>query len=465
MEKEEHMKTIVTKNRHAQLERQGHRLHLRFITCVLLTILLSAFNSKANTGSQQPLTDGESDPNKLGLMVGFPPAKDKRVMLPDSNFFSFPNLRWSVCHMRALLPTAVIHRDPYAAKPLPYKHVEGIENVSFLPTNSDSSMSWKNSLAENYTDGLLVIHQGHIVYETYRGCLDEHTNHAAMSMTKSLTGLVAEILIAQGKLDEHAKVNSVIPELASSAFGDATVRQVMDMTTSLKYSEHYADPNADIWKYSYAANPLPKPADYKGPIGYFEYLQTVQKDKKHGQAFGYKTVNTDVLGWIVSRVSGKKFNLLASELIWSKLGMEHSADITVDGLGTPFAGGGLSATLRDLGRLGLAMLNNGQVDGVQVIPLAAVQSIRTGGNQDVFSAAGFKTMPHGSYKSMWWHFHNEHGAFAARGVHGQTIYIDPTAEMVLVRLSSHPTAANAVIDPNSLPAYHAVAKFLMAQPD
>jgi len=433
------------------------------LTAALLFLLSISTITHASKSTKQLLTDAQSDPNTLQLMVGFPPPADKRVTLPDSNFFSFPKLRWSVCHMRELLPTAGIARNPYAFTPLKYALLSGIDELTFKPSNSNKLMTWQQSLAANYTDGMLILHKGKVVYERYRGCLDEHTNHAAMSMTKSLTGLVAEILIAQGKLNEQALVKNIIPELASSAFGDATVRQVMDMTTALKYSEHYADPNADIWQYSYAANPLPKPKEYTGPVGYFEYLQTVKKQGQHGEAFGYKTVNSDVLGWILSRVTNKKFNELASELVWLKIGTEHNADITVDGLGTPFAGGGLSATLKDLARLGLAVANQGAIGGVQVIPAKAIASIQTGGDKNAFSKGGFSSMPNGSYRSMWWHFHNANGAFAARGVHGQTIYIDPTAEMVIVRLASHPVAANGVIDPTSLPAYQAVADFLMTQ--
>jgi hypothetical protein len=437
---------------------------MRFSTALLaFSIMLSSTASLASNSVKNNLTDAQSDPNTLQLMVGFPPPVDQRITLPDSNFLSFPKLRWSVCHMRELLPTASIARNPYAYTPLKYALLPGIDELTFKPSNSNKLMTWQQSLAANYTDGMLILHKGKVVYERYRGCLDEHTKHAAMSMTKSLTGLVAEILIAQGKLNDKALVKDIIPELTNSAFGDATVRQVMDMTTALKYSEHYADPNADIWQYSYAANPLPKPKEYTGPVGYFEYLQTVQKQGNHGAAFGYKTVNSDVLGWIVSKVTNKKFDELASELVWSKIGAEHSADITVDGLGTPFAGGGLSATLRDLARLGLAVANQGAIDGVQVIPAKAIASIQTGGDKNAFSKAGFSSMPDGSYRSMWWHFHNKNGAFAARGVHGQTVYIDPTAEMIIVRLASHPVAANGVIDPTSLPAYQAVADFLMAQ--
>ncbi len=415
----------------------------------------------ASQQANKYLSDELSNPETLQLMKGFPPPHDKRVTLPDSNFFSFPKLRWSVCNMRALLPTAAIKRNAYFVNVLPYKPLAKIESLVFNALSSTNKMTVAQSLSTNYTDGLLVIHNGNIVYEKYRGCLKPDSNHAAMSMTKSLTGLLAEILIAQGKLDETELVKNIIPELSSSGFGDATVRQVMDMTTSIFYSENYADPQADIWRYSYAANPLPKPASYKGPVGYFEYLQTIKKDRQHGREFGYKTVNSDVLGWIIARTTGMKYDELASELVWSKLGMEYSADITVDALGTPFAGGGMSATLRDLARLGLAVLNHGKVNGMQMIPTGAIASIRRGGDKKAFSKAHFAMLNGGSYRSMWWHFHNKHGAFAARGVHGQTIYIDPTANMVLVRLASHPSAANSVIDPTSLPAYQAIAEYLL----
>ena len=90
----------------------------------------------------------------------------------------------------------------------------------------------------------------------------------------------------------------------------------MDMTTGLKYSENYSDPKAEIWAFSAAGNPLPKPKDYTGPVGYYEYLQTVKKEGEHGEAFGYKTINSDALGWIIARATGKSINDLLEEMIW-----------------------------------------------------------------------------------------------------------------------------------------------------
>ncbi len=429
----------------------------------MIAVLLMGASSPIAAQSGGELSADESDPNLLGWMQGFPPRDDKLIGQPDANYFSFPKLRWSVCRLREFLPTEQVSRGRGAPIPLAYDLDDAIDDVRFTPLGGGAEMSWEASLHANYTDGMLIIHRNKVVYERYFGCLEEAGKHAAMSMTKSMTGLLAEILVAEGALDDQALVSAFVPELQESAFGDATVRQVMDMTTSLVYSEDYSNPNADIWLYSAAASPFPKPDGYTGPDGYFEYLQTVRREGDHGTAFAYKTINSDALGWVISRVTGQAVTELLSDRIWSKIGAEQDAYMTVDGKGAPFAGGGVTAGLRDLGRVGLLVVNGGVVDGRRLFPTQVVESIRAGGDKTLFSTAGYPTLAGWSYRSQWWVSHNPNGAFAARGVHGQTIYIDPAAEMVLVRFASFPKAQNARIDPTSLPAYQAVADYLMAK--
>jgi CubicO group peptidase (beta-lactamase class C family) len=431
-------------------------------------LALSVGLSTAAFAQSEPLSAQDSDPNVMGWMQGFPPSPDKMIMQPDSNYFSFPKLRWTVCHLREFLPTEEISRGigaPVSLDYLPPSEFadmrQEIDALTFMPINGEAEMTWEESLYANYTDGMLIMHKGQVVYERYFGCLEEDGKHAIMSMTKSITGLLGEILVEEGFLDDTLLVRDVIPEIGDSAFATATVREVMDMTTGVQYSENYSDPNADIWLYSAAASPLPKPEGYEGPNGYWEYLQQVKPEGEHGAEFHYKTINSDMLGWMISRVTGKAVTDLASERLWRPMGAEQDAYQTVDGKGVPFAGGGVSAGLRDLGRLGMLMLNEGEINGQRLFPAQVVQNIRAGGDQSKF--AGFPTIPNGSYTSQWWVFHNEHGAYAARGVHGQTIYVDPTAEMVLVRLSSFPRAQNGFIDPTSLPAYQAVAEYLMSR--
>lgn len=239
-----------------------------------------------------PLSAKESDPKVMGWMQGFPPPEDKIITQPDSVYFSFPRLRWSVCHLREFLPTEEISRGLGAPIPLHYPSPSDfadlrtqIDALTFKPQNSNDDMTWEESLYANYTDGMLIMHKGEVVYERYFGCLEEDGKHAIMSMTKSFTGLLAEIMVVEGALDDTALVRDVIPEIGDSAFATATVRQVMDMTTGVKYSENYADPNADIWLYSAAASPLPKPEGYDGPNGYWEYLQQVAPEGNHGDEF------------------------------------------------------------------------------------------------------------------------------------------------------------------------------------
>ncbi|MCA1769309.1 MAG: beta-lactamase family protein [Halomonas sp.] len=429
----------------------------------LITALLTAGMAlpAAAVAAEPVLTAAESDPVALGWMQGFPPPPERIIGQPDSDYFSFPKLRWTVCHFRELLPTRRVSRGLEAPRPFPYALDPSIDSVTFTPLGSGEPMTWAAAFEANYTDGILVLHEGRVVHERYAGCLDEAGVHGAMSVTKSVTGLLAEILVAEGALDETALVAEILPELADSAFGSATVQQVMEMTTGLDFSEDYADPGAEIWTYNAAASPLPKPDDYEGPRSYYEFLATVQPAGTHGEAFGYRTVNSDALGWIIARTANRSVADLVSERLWQPMGAEQDAYFTVDSIGTPFAGGGLSASLRDMARLGQLVLEGGELDGEPLFPEAAVARIRQGGDSDAFARAGYVNLPGGSYRGMWWVLHNDHGAFAARGVHGQTIYVDPTAHMVIVRFASHPVASNAANDATSLPAYQALAEYLM----
>lgn len=406
------------------------------------------------------LSAKESEPSNFGWMKGFPPPADKVLHTWDGSFFNFPAIRWSVVHMREMLPTQNVSRGTEAPSKLSYDLDKNIDELTFMPWNAKKKMTWEESLWANYTDGMIIIHKGKVVYERYFSELTEHDVHAVMSLTKSFTGMLASILVAEGTLDENKLVTCYVPELKNSAYAYATVRQVMDMTTALQYSEDYADPNADVWKFSNAGNPSQKPADYKGPIGYYEYLETVKKEGTHGEIFGYKTVNADALGWIISKATNKSITELLSEKIWSKIGMEQDAYYQVDGKGIAFAGGGFNAGLRDLASFGELIRNKGMYNGKQIIPAQAVLDIEKGGDKSAFSKSDHPELKGWSCRNMWWMTENKDGAFAARGVHGQTIYIDPAAEMVIVRMASHPIAGNAANDPTSLPAYQAVADYL-----
>ena len=411
--------------------------------------------------SAAPLSAADSDPAKMGWMVGSPPPADKMVRFADMSFYTFPRLRWTFANFRQLVPTTNVWRGDGPASVLQRAERNDIDAVNFKPLGSDSTMTWAESLQANYTDAIVVLHRGKIVYERYFGVMNPHQQHVANSVTKSFFGTLGAMLVAEGKLDPNALVSQYIPELKDSAFGDATVRQVLDMTTGIQYSENYADPKAEIWDHVRAGSVFPRPPGYSGPQSFYQFLKTVKKEGEHGRAFAYKTVNADVAGWLIRRASGQTVGELLSQRIWQPLGTEQDACMQVDSEGTEFAGGGFNPTLRDMARFGEMMRLDGQFNGHQIVPKAVIDDIRQHGNREDFAKAGYATLPGWSYRDMWWVSNDDHGVYAARGIHGQAIYIDPKAEMVIARFASHPLAANAHNDPTTLPAFRALADHLM----
>ncbi len=432
-------------------------MFVRTTLCATL-LLLACASAQAQ---QAPASPADSDPVRMGWMQGSPPSPEKRIQFRDGSFYQFPQTRWSFAHYRELMPNARISRGSGPVARLPVALRSDLDQVGFIPLGRSERMTWSKAFEAVYGDAVLILHKGRIVYERYLGVMTPDQPHIAFSVTKSYFGTLAEILIDEGKLDETALVSRYIPELAQSGFGDATVRQVLDMTTGLAYSEDYTDPNADIARFAVAVGVAPAPPSYTGPRAAYDYLPLVAKKGAHGEGFTYKSVNTEVVGWLIARVTGQRPHEYLSARIWSQLGAEQDANIVVDGAGAPFTAGGLSLTLRDMARFGETMRLGGRFNGRQIIPAAVVAKIRSGASQADFAKAGYKTLPGWSYKSQWWIAHNPHGAFSARGVHGQAIYIDPKAEMVIVRFASNPKAANANFEDISLPAYQAIAERLM----
>jgi CubicO group peptidase (beta-lactamase class C family) len=421
-----------------------------------LALFLVPIASFAQTPAAPP-DAAASDPRTLGLMRGFPPPPEKTISFGDGSGYRFPNTRWSFSHQRELVPTANVSRGPDPVSALP-RAERNIDDVAFKLADG-KSMTWAGMLAATWTDGVVVTHKGRIISEKYFGALDAQTPHSAFSVTKSFVGTLAAVLAEQDKLDPAALVTKYVPELKDGAYADATVRQVMDMTVGVRYSEVYADPKADVWDYARAGGMLPAGPDYQGPRSFYEFLGKLPKEGEHDQAFAYKTSNAEVLAWIVKRASGKSLAALLSETVWQKMGAEFDAYFTVDSVGSESGGGGFNTTLRDLARFGETMRLGGRFNGQQIVPAAVVADIRRGGDQAKFAKAALATLPDWSYRNMWWV--SNYGAYAARGIHGQAIYIDPRAEMTIVRYASHPAAGNAANDPVSLPAYRAMAAWLM----
>ena len=428
---------------------------MKFFRALIFCMIVSTLTSKAQTA----LTASESDPIKMGWMQGFPPAEDKVVSMADGSFFEFPALRYSVCNMRLFMPTREVKSaqvDRYEFRVHPDKN---IDKIKFVPLFEKEPISWEEALEKVYTDGIIILHKGVIVYEKYFGAPTPDGTHAAMSCSKTLTGTLGAMLVAEGVLDQNKTAGYYVPELNGCAFGDATIRELLDMTTNIQYREDYSDPTAEVWKFSEAGNVF-RPANYTGYKNFYDYIVTVKKGGEHGKKFAYKTINTDVLAWVISRTTGKNIAELLSEKIWRPMGTHFDGYYQVDASGVPFAGGGFNGNLRDYAMFGEMVRNKGVFNGKRIMHESVFDDIIINVESHKFDQEAYPNPKGWGYRNMWWVTNNKDYAFMARGVHGQAIYIDPIAEMVIVRLASHPEASNAVNDPYSLPAYQAIADYL-----
>lgn len=393
-------------------------------------------------------------------MQGFPPAEDQRVS--KANWLAPPFNRWAFQNIPMVHNTAVISRGHGPVLELPVATLD-LDDVSYKDDDG-KTRTFREMLDLTYTDGIVILQDGNVVYEKYFNGMNPDTRHILFSTTKSLCGTMAAVLAHQGVLDPAQTTGELIPELKDGAFGDTSNRQVMDMTTGVQYSEVYADMNSEVVAHMVAANYRPFPDGYNGPDTLQTFLPDLKKEGEHGHAFHYVSANTEALGWIVERSAQRSSVDLFSKMIWSKIGAERDGLIIVDRSGFPSWGGGYACTTRDFARFGLMIMNNGMAFGQQVVPATVIEGFRRGASKEAFARSDEgkqgEPMEGWSYRDQWWVTHNENGAFTAIGIYGQWCYVDPAARMVIAKHSSYTAARGTPLDNDTVYALEAMGKHL-----
>jgi len=405
------------------------------------------------------------------LMQGFPPPEDARVTL--ANWQDPPYNRWSFSHLRELVPTQRISRgaepvSPLPADPQPLGDVEvpriGRGN---WPGGSDGRSDVDAVLRDTYTDAVVVVHGGRVVFERYAGQTGPDTPHLLMSISKSVVGCVTGHLVDRGLLDPEQLVTDHLPELADSGYRGATVRHLLDMRSGIAFSEEYTDPNAEVRVIEVSMGWRP-PSDGEVPGSIYAYLPTLRQGGEHGGIFSYRSCETEVLGWICERVAGHRMADLISELLWAPMGAECDAEITCDGVGTAVHDGGMCATARDVARFGTVLLGDGEAAGRRIVP---ADWLRTSWNVDEDVREAFHRsvsgpyLPGGWYRNQFWFLPREHGdVLLCLGIYGQMLYVSPGTGMVAAKLSSWPNAQAPVLLEDTLRAFDAVGATLAGLP-
>jgi CubicO group peptidase (beta-lactamase class C family) len=359
--------------------------------------------------------------------------------------------RWTFQHIREMTPTAQVWRGPGPVMPLPQKKQE-LGSVAF--ECDGRTMTFDNFLDNSATDGVLVLHRGAIVCERYFNGMVPHGQHLSMSMAKSMVGMLAGILVGKGLLDTSAPVTSYLPELARTAYSGATVQHVLDMTTGVVFDESYTTQGSHMVKLGYACGwSVNDNPDW--PRTVWELILTLtEQDRPHGALFQYRSIETDVLGFLLERVTATPLSELVSREIWAPMGAEEDGYFTVDYGGFALADGGFCATLRDYGRFAQLV-----IDGGRIVPTSWIEKTRNG-NCELFQGIYREALPRGAYHNKWWIEDPKRRAMLARGIFGQMIYIDPEAEYAFVKLSTWPEVSSIPRAREAIAAAHAIRSAL-----
>lgn len=387
------------------------------------------------------------------LMRGFPPPVEAQVTL--ANWRESRYSRWAFQNVRNLVPSASVPRalDP----PPPFARSEWDLSPLTYDDRSGRTLTVEAMLVETWTDALVVLHRRQVIYERYENGLEPEVPHILFSVSKSVTASLAGVLVERGLLDPDAPISRYTPELSGSAYADATVRQLLDMTVGVGFVENYEDRRGDMFRYRMATGWHPRDGG-DCPVGLRSFLATLPKEGEHGERFHYVSPSSDLLGWVLERASGISVPAMLSEWLWKPMGAEHDAYITVDPLGAPRTAGGFCTSARDLARSGQLMLEQGQSDGRQVIPRAWVDDILNGGDRDVWLKGDFAAeMPNvNRYRSQWYRMDGSRRAFCGLGVYGQALYVDLTSELVIAKFSSQPKAVDPTLDDLTFRACEAI---------
>ena len=340
-----------------------------------------------------------------------------------SNWRTPPHSRWAFHHVAEILPTAEIAASP-DAKPLPEAAVslDGFK----LDLPGGATLDLHRALTATATDAFVVLKDGAVAFEHYANGMNRETPHILMSMSKAFTGTLAAVLERDGVLDPSARIADILPELAQSGYAKATLRHLLDMRTGVR-----------VWN----ADPVAYAAILSGDEDRKSFIEMAKESvasDTDGGSFGYTSLNTDLIGQAIERLTGQSFAEVASERLWRPIGAEHTAQIVLDRVGAPWSSGGVCATARDMARLGQAVL-----DGARGVPPALLADLTRAGDREAWAKGEWGSAFSGvsrsmSYRSGWYTQDDRRPQLFAMGVHGQNLFLDPESGVVIAKVSSQP---------------------------
>ncbi len=308
--------------------------------------------------------------------------------------------------------------------------------VHALPTGAPLTPRWDDAttldsyMQAQHIAGVMVLQHGRIRLQRYAANSGPRQRWTSFSVAKSFTSTLLGAALREGHIHSlDDTLVTYIPQLHGSAYAEVTVRQLLTMTSGVRWNEDYADPKSDVAQMYRSACSNSQPH-------VLPYLQKLPRAWPAGTHWNYNTAETDLLGILVQRATHRSLARYLSETIWKPYGMAADAYWLKDECdGSDTGGSGLSATLADYARMGQFMLDGARIHGQPVVADAWLQgALRQ--QQDVGESGR-------GYGYQWWTY--DDGSYAGIGIFGQLLYVDPQRQLVLVQAGAWPQAGSKAL--------------------
>ncbi len=383
------------------------------ILALLLGLATGSLASRAWADATPVVSPTGPDAAAYGADRGYP-VGDRRV--PTQ-----PVMVGTYSHYDQIWP---FHRVAKAAEPSPLRRAPQEIQLSYMFRGTSHSLD--DYLARHPVTGLLIARDDTILFEHYQYGRTDADRLLSQSMAKTVVSMLIGIAIQEGRIhsvDDTAA--TYVPELAGTAFGETTLRALLHMASGVAFREDYDDPTADNVR---LARALFNQSGYDTvhAVAMFNTREVPQDTH-----FNYGGVQTVVLGLVLTRAVGMSAAAYLQSRIWQKMGAEADATWTVDTSGQEVASCCFSAVLRDWARLGLLLAHDGAAGGRQIIPAAWLQAATTEPADSPFAPR--RATPYFGYGYQVWLFPGPRRQFAFLGIHGQSIFVDPSSRLVMVR--------------------------------
>jgi CubicO group peptidase (beta-lactamase class C family) len=364
-----------------------------------------------------------------------------RTDITLSNWRTNPASRYSFQNVAEFVPAAMISTG--AGEEQPARGESTLNGLQLVDCDG-RPLRVETHLRRSHTDHLVIMREGEVIAEWIEASAHPARPHLVFSISKSVTGLMAGIAVGDGLLDPEIPVARYVPSMTGSGYGNARVRDLLDMTVDIDFDEEYLDDGGAFDRYRRAMlwNPERPETSPETMEGFLATLGSHTGD--HGKRFYYASPNTDLLGLVVERATGVRFHDYLAQKLWQPMGAKGAAYVTVDRVGTARAAGGICMTTRDLARMGQLVLDGGRnSEGDQVVPASWIDDLRGNGNRQAWVDGNFSDMfENGRYRSCWYDVGDERQSFAAVGIHGQWLWVDPTNRIIIAKTSSRPAPSD-----------------------